>query len=88
MNSANRINFRPALRPDLPAIIALLAADALELQRERVAGPLPESYLQAFDAIMRDERNSFVHETRTDVRRIYADLGFRGSHVGMRMALP
>jgi ribosomal protein S18 acetylase RimI-like enzyme len=29
----------------------------------------------------------FVHESRADARRFYADLGFKDSHVGMRLSL-
>ncbi len=57
MNAAETITLRAARRKNLPAIIGLLADDALGRQRERPDDPLPESYLQAFDAIIRDERN-------------------------------
>lgn len=45
---------RPALREDLPAIVALLADDVLGAQRERPGLPLASGYLAAFEAIERD----------------------------------
>jgi GNAT superfamily N-acetyltransferase len=157
MSSADEIKIRLAQHQDVPAIIGLLADDALGQEREQLANPLRPSYLQAFDVIARDERHLvmvaegdggdilgclhitfipglsyrgaaraliedvrvdgrhrglgighqllnraiaearhrgcrlaelFVHQTRTDARRFYTDLGFQESHVGMRMALP
>jgi len=45
---------RPALREDLPAIVALLADDVLGARRERPGLPLASGYLAAFEAIERD----------------------------------
>jgi len=42
---------RSARRTDLPGIVKLLAEDALGQTRERFEIPLPESYVEAFDAI-------------------------------------
>jgi GNAT superfamily N-acetyltransferase len=53
--------FRRARRPDLRAIVELLADDALGGSRERVGpGPLPASYAAAFDAIDADDRELLV----------------------------
>ena len=43
--------FRRARRDDVPAIIAMLADDALGMSRERPGLPLEQSYLDAFAAI-------------------------------------
>ncbi len=45
---------RRATRGDLPAIVALLADDALGARRERAELPLAAGYVAAFDAIERD----------------------------------
>jgi ribosomal protein S18 acetylase RimI-like enzyme len=47
----SEITIRPARRDDLPAIVALLADDALGRQRETDSDPLPAAYWQAFDDI-------------------------------------
>jgi GNAT superfamily N-acetyltransferase len=54
------VRFRPATKDDLPAIVRLLADDALGARRERYAEPLPPSYGEAFDAIARDPNNELV----------------------------
>ena len=54
------ITFRRASRDDVPAIVRLLAADALGAKREALASPLPESYYEAFEAIGRDANNELV----------------------------
>ncbi len=46
--------FRRATRADVPAIVALLANDALGSQREQASDPLPDSYFVAFAEIERD----------------------------------
>ena len=46
---AKLITIRPAARADLPTIVAMLADDPLGARRERP--DMPESYLQAFEAI-------------------------------------
>ena len=48
------ITIRPAVDADLPAIIALLADDALGAQREVVSDPPDKNYLEAFAAIDSD----------------------------------
>ena len=54
------VKFRRATREDLPAIVAMLAADPLGAQRETFASPLPASYYAAFEAIDRDPNNELV----------------------------
>ncbi|MDJ0388409.1 GNAT family N-acetyltransferase [Roseomonas sp. E05] len=49
-----QVIFRPARRSDLPAIVALLAEDALGSQREVVSTPPDPRYLSAFEAIAAD----------------------------------
>ena len=45
------IQLRSATRTDVPAIVRLLADDALGAQRERYEDPVPEVYFEAFDAM-------------------------------------
>ena len=47
------LSIRSARREDVPAIVALLADDALGATREVVADPLPDSYTRAWEAIER-----------------------------------
>ena len=54
------ITIRNARRDDLPAIVAMLADDALGAKRELHRTPLPESYYRAFEAIERDPNNTLV----------------------------
>jgi ribosomal protein S18 acetylase RimI-like enzyme len=51
------LTFREARRENVPAIIAMLADDALGSTREQNTEPLPESYYDAFAAIERDPNN-------------------------------
>jgi ribosomal protein S18 acetylase RimI-like enzyme len=77
MSSADEIKIRPAQRQDVPAIIGLLADDALGQEREQLANPLPSSYLEAFDVIARDERNlMFVAEGSDGAIRGYLQMTF------------
>ena len=41
----------PATRDDVPAMVAMLADDALGGPREHLANPLPEAYYAGFDAV-------------------------------------
>ena len=50
------LQFRAATRADLPALVAMLAADPLGQQRERFEDPLPPCYLAA-EAIDADPRH-------------------------------
>ncbi len=43
--------FRPAVRGDLPAVIAMLADDMLGRTRETVSDPVDPRYIAGFDAI-------------------------------------
>jgi ribosomal protein S18 acetylase RimI-like enzyme len=52
--SNSAITFRDAETADLPAIIAMLADDALGATREIVEDPPAQCYREAFDAIARD----------------------------------
>ena len=54
------LRFRLAERADAPAIVAMLADDRLGKERERPDDPLPDSYLEAFDAIDRDPNNELL----------------------------
>src|SRR5687767_4630042 len=54
------IVFRRASRDDVPAVVRLLAADALGARREALVSPLPKSYYEAFEAIDRDANNELV----------------------------
>lgn len=51
------VAFGPAARADVPAVMALLADDALGQGRE-AAGPAP--YLDAFDAMQREAANHLI----------------------------
>ena len=51
---------RDARREDVPAIVRLLADDALGQIRERAVEPLPEVYWRAWAAIERDPNNRLV----------------------------
>ncbi len=50
------VTFRPAVRDDVPAIVALLADDVIGAGREGES----DAYLTAFDAIAADPRNHLV----------------------------
>jgi GNAT superfamily N-acetyltransferase len=54
------ITFRRARPSDLEFIVELLANDPLGAGREDFASPLPEGYLQAFQAISADPNNELV----------------------------
>lgn len=51
MTDSTDVTIRPAMRGDVPAIVAMLADDHLGRGRERVENPLPASYFRAFDAV-------------------------------------
>jgi ribosomal protein S18 acetylase RimI-like enzyme len=54
------LTFRHAALADLPAIVALLADDALGATRENFVLPLPKRYTDAFVAIDQDANNELV----------------------------
>jgi ribosomal protein S18 acetylase RimI-like enzyme len=60
------VTFRLATRDDLPAIVRLLADDALGAQRELPAEPLAACYVHAFDAMMAQGGNDLVLAVRGD----------------------
>ncbi|MHB8272184.1 GNAT family N-acetyltransferase [Bradyrhizobium sp.] len=60
MSGVSQIRIRPALSGDVAAIVAMLADDALGRGRERVADPLPPSYVQAFERVERDPNIQLV----------------------------
>lgn len=43
------VTIRPAIRDDVPAIVRLLADDALGAQRKLLEDPVAPVYLRAFD---------------------------------------
>ena len=58
--TAPPLHFRRAVAADLPAIVHLLADDALGATREQASDPLPPGYRAAFDAIERDPNQELV----------------------------
>jgi len=54
------IAIRPATRADLPAIVALLADDALGAVREDASDPLPQAYWHAFAEIAAQPGNHLL----------------------------
>ncbi|MBM3525759.1 MAG: GNAT family N-acetyltransferase [Alphaproteobacteria bacterium] len=54
------MRIRDATRADVPAIVAMLADDALGRAREQATDPLPESYCRAWDGIARDPNNRLI----------------------------
>ncbi len=63
MQPQDDISIREARREDLPAIVALLADDAIGQTREELADPLPDAYWRAFDDIAAQSGNfEFVAE--------------------------
>lgn len=57
---AEKIEFRLANLDDIDSIVKMLADDLLGSQRERYEQPLPESYVEAFQAIANDPNNELV----------------------------
>lgn len=54
------ITFREAVREDLDQIVGMLADDILGSKRERYELPLPDCYVQAFQAIEGDPNNELI----------------------------
>ncbi|WP_040681233.1 GNAT family N-acetyltransferase [Paenisporosarcina sp. TG20] len=52
--------FRVATEKDLDSIVAMLADDVLGSMRERYENPLPNSYIEALEAIISDPNNELV----------------------------
>jgi GNAT superfamily N-acetyltransferase len=60
------LTIRNAERADVPAIVRMLADDALGATREHATEPLPDSYYAAFDAIDKDPNNQILVATIGD----------------------
>ncbi|MDH3475930.1 MAG: GNAT family N-acetyltransferase [Rhodospirillales bacterium] len=60
----NDLEIRPAVAGELPAIVCLLADDALGAQRERVEDPLPACYAEAFAEIAADPHQELIVAAR------------------------
>ena len=93
------LEFRRALKDDLPAVVQLLADDPLGAKRERSASPLPEPYYQAFAAIEADPNNELIVVQRepsaivgvlqlTFIPYITYQGGWRALVEGVRVAAP
>ena len=54
------MQIREATRDDVPAIVALMAADLLGARREQVSDPLPQGYFDGFEAIAGDPNNHLI----------------------------
>lgn len=54
------VSIRDATVEDLPAIVRLLADDALGARRETVSDPLPRAYYTAFEAVQRQAGNRLL----------------------------
>ena len=54
------LTFEQATRDDLAALVQLLADDVLGVDREDVAVPLNDRYVNAFEAVHRDPNNELM----------------------------
>lgn len=102
------LTFRRAKQDDLPAIVRLLAEDALGRQRERFESPLPDSYDRAFSHIDGDSNHelivaelegrvvgtlhlmflpsiSFQGGLRAQIESVRVDDSYRGRGIGSEM---
>jgi len=61
------VEFRNAVREDLDRIVEMLADDVLGKERERFEQPLPNFYIQAFEAIEADPNNELIVACLNDV---------------------
>lgn len=90
------LSFREAVRADLEAVVFMLADDALGSTRERYELPLPESYVEAFEAIAKDENIELIVACQGDeivaVMQLYFvphltfQGGWRATIEGVRVA--
>ena len=62
----SNVRFRIATKHDLERIVEMLADDVLGSKRERNERPLPDSYIQAFQAITADPNNELLVACRGD----------------------
>ena len=60
---SDSIEIREAVHADLPAIVRLLADDPLGATRERYEQPLPQAYVDAFEAIRSQGGNHLLVAT-------------------------
>jgi GNAT superfamily N-acetyltransferase len=60
MPDSLKVQYRPAVRTDIPAIVRMLAEDELGAQRERFETPLPQAYYTAFEAIEADPNQELI----------------------------
>lgn len=87
---AGEITFRTAVEADLPAIVRLLADDALGAQRERPDDPLPQAYLDGFAAMSRQPGNEILLAVEADgsiVSRLQLTIIAGVSQIGATKAL-
>ena len=61
-----KLTFHEADIQDVQYLVKMLADDPLGAQRERFRTPLPQSYLDAFEAINRDDNNELVVAANMD----------------------
>lgn len=54
------IHYRKATREDIPVIVEMIANDPIGNTRERVADPIPDSYYNAFDTIVKDKNQELI----------------------------
>lgn len=55
-----QLTFRKAKKEDVEYIVKLLADDALGSQRENFQVPIPQSYVEAFEAIDKDSNQELI----------------------------
>jgi hypothetical protein len=95
------LSFRLAAEDDVPAIVHMLADDALGATRENTGAEALPNYMQAFKKIAGDPNQELTIATingehmvqltsdkqRPDAIRFYQGLGFVASHEGMKLKL-
>ena len=54
------LEFREAIRADVPRLVEMLADDPLGARRERNENPLPETYFNTFEAINADPNHVLI----------------------------
>jgi ribosomal protein S18 acetylase RimI-like enzyme len=65
--TTEELSFRNATREDVPTLVQMLSDDPLGAKREQFEIPLPDSYLNAFEAIDQDPNNELVVAIINDV---------------------
>ncbi len=66
VNKATRVRFRKAERPDIPALVAMLADDQLGSGREATEAKDIGIYLRAFDDMQAQQGNDYLLAVDTD----------------------